>query len=204
MARSTDATVPAPSKPRPSPAPASFHGDAYEFVRNDVFNATPAVPDQRNPSYKKNDLGYTIGGPVYIPGHYNKDKHKTFFFWSQEWRRDRVPGQNFNVIVPSVAERGGNFSDLCPGAGLPVQPAMIDRVANPNKGNPFPGNQVPVDPTSAPLLGHDSFAHSRDESSTRQRPRSPPIGAKNWFASITTSTTGCVPCSATPTTPGRQ
>ena len=49
--------------------------------------------------YKKNDFGYTIGGPVFIPGVYNKDKQKTFFFWSQEWRRDRVPA-SFNTVVP--------------------------------------------------------------------------------------------------------
>jgi len=91
----------------------SFHGDAYEFVRNDMFNATPEFQSSV-PSYKKNDFGYTIGGPVYIPGVYNTSKQKTFFFFSQEWRRDRVPGQNFLQAVPSVAERGGNFSDVCP------------------------------------------------------------------------------------------
>ena len=120
----------------------SFHGDAYEFVRNDMFNATPAFQTSV-PSYKKNDWGYTIGGPVFIPGHYNTNKDKTFFFWSQEWRRDRVPGQNFNLLVPSVAERSGNFSDVCPGVDCPKDAA----------GNPFPGNQVPVDPASGPLLG---------------------------------------------------
>jgi len=83
----------------------SFHGDAYEFVRNDIFNAAPHFQPSV-PPYKKNDWGYTIGGPVFIPGHYNTGKDKTFFFFSEEWRRDRVPGQNFNVIVPSVAERG--------------------------------------------------------------------------------------------------
>jgi hypothetical protein len=128
-----------------------FHGDAYEFVRNDDFNATPKFQTS-NPSYKKNDFGYTIGGPVYIPGHYNSSKEKTFFFFSQEWRRDRVPGQAFNVIVPSVAERGGNFSDLCPGADCPVQPAEINGAPNPNAGQPFPGNKVPVDPSGTALL----------------------------------------------------
>ncbi len=67
-----------------------FHGDLYEFLRNDDFNATQfgltSVPE-----YKKNDFGFTIGGPVYIPGHYNTDKQKTFFFWSEEWRRDLTP-----------------------------------------------------------------------------------------------------------------
>jgi len=130
-----------------------FHGDAYEFVRNDMFNATPAFQSSV-PSYKKNDWGYTIGGPVYIPGVYNKNKEKTFFFWSQEWRRDRVPGQNFNVIVPTVAERGGDFSDLCPGPDCPKQaPFLTNGQPNPNAGQPFPNNLVPVDPASAPLLG---------------------------------------------------
>src|SRR5438309_673048 len=90
----------------------SFHGDVYEFVRNDAFNAKNFFQSSV-PPYKKNDYGYTIGGPVFIPGVYNKDKSKTFFFWSQEWRKDIVPGQNFNQLVPSVAERSGNFSDLC-------------------------------------------------------------------------------------------
>ncbi len=85
-----------------------FHGNAYEFVRNDLFNARNYfnAPPEPIASYKKNDFGYTIGGPIW--------KDHTFFFWSQEWRRDRVPGQTFNVAVPSLAERMGNFTDLCP------------------------------------------------------------------------------------------
>ena len=125
-------------------------------MRNDLFNATPAFQTSV-PSYKKNDWGYTIGGPVYIPGFYNTKKDKTFFFWSQEWRRDRVPGQNFNLLVPSVAERSGNFSDLCPGRGLShrsLQPEI-----------PFPAIKVPVDPASAkPLLGMIPLPTVRDES----------------------------------------
>src|SRR6202040_3761188 len=59
-----------------------FHGDLYEFIRNDFFNATPEFQTSP-PAYKKNDFGFTIGGPVYIPGHYNTSKQKTFFFWSE-------------------------------------------------------------------------------------------------------------------------
>ncbi len=97
----------------------SFHGDAYEFVRNDMFNAqnyfnsTEAGGTGVVAPYKKNDFGYTLGGPVFIPGVYNQKKEKTFFFWSQEWRRDRLPA-TFNTPVPSTAERTGDFSDLCP------------------------------------------------------------------------------------------
>src|SRR6185369_15508808 len=73
-----------------------IHGDVYEFFRNDVLNAKNffnAVPDSSGngtvaPPYKKNDFGYTLGGPIW--------KNHTFFFWSQEWRRDRVPS-SFNV-----------------------------------------------------------------------------------------------------------
>jgi hypothetical protein len=108
-----------------------FHGDVYYFGRNDVFNARnffdPATdPNTGNPvgapKFKKHDFGYTIGGPVFIPGHYNTNKEKTFFFFSQEWRRDLVPGQVFLNAVPSLAERGqapnstpgfGDFSDIC-------------------------------------------------------------------------------------------
>src|SRR4029077_4412970 len=74
-----------------------FHGDAYEYLRNDAFNSPAWFQSGIVPEYKKNDYGYTIGGPVYIPGVYNKDKSKTFFFWSQEWRKDVVPGQTFNL-----------------------------------------------------------------------------------------------------------
>ncbi len=84
-----------------------FHGVAYEFLRNELFNAhnyfdlpgTPKAP------YKKNDFGYTFGGPIW--------KNHTFFFWSQEWRRENVP-QTFFTPVPSMENRQGNFSDLCP------------------------------------------------------------------------------------------
>jgi hypothetical protein len=91
----------------------SFHGDAYEFVRNNDFNAKNIVQSE-TPDYKKNDWGYTIGGPVTIPGLYNRGRDKTFFFWSEEWRRDIQPGSSFTQPVPSAAERMGDFSDLCP------------------------------------------------------------------------------------------
>jgi hypothetical protein len=125
----------------------SFHGDAYEFVRNTNFNATPEF-QSTTPSYHKNDYGYTIGGPVLFPG-YNQKRDKTFFFFSEEWRRDRVPGQNFNVAVPSMAERGGDFTDLC----LPTPTG--DCPTDPRTGAPWDGSMgpLPVDPNAVPLLG---------------------------------------------------
>ncbi len=133
-----------------------FHGDLFEFFRNDDLNARNPFETSR-PEYKKNDFGYTIGGPLWIPKLYNRDKEKTFFFWSEEWRREIVPGQVFNQTLPSAAERTGNFNDVCPGPDCPVDP---------NTGQPFPNNQVPVDPNAAaivsalipaPNLGGNSF-----------------------------------------------
>lgn len=135
----------------------AFHGDAYEFLRNDYFNAqnyfnsVAAGGTGKAPPYKKNDYGYTIGGPVYIPHVYNTNKEKTFFFWSQEWRRDRVPS-SFNVPVPYSAERSGNFSDVCPNPNVTGPNAMADCPIDPTTGNPFPGNQVPVTPQAQTLL----------------------------------------------------
>src|SRR5437899_414240 len=98
-----------------------FHGDVFYFGRNEVFNARNFFDPAQKPPYKKHDWGYTIGGPVLLP--YNKNRDKTFFFFSEEWRREIVPQQTFLVPVPSMAERGlapnstpgfGDFTDLCP------------------------------------------------------------------------------------------
>src|ERR1700739_898794 len=96
----------------------SFHGDVYYFNRNDAYNAKQEFQSSVS-EYKKNDYGFTIGGPIYIPGHYNSDKTKTFFFVAEEWRKEILPGTPFNTVVPSLAERSGNFSELCPAAGTP-------------------------------------------------------------------------------------
>ena len=56
----------------------SFHGSAFEYLRNEFFNAKSweegADPTAKKAPYKKHDFGYTIGGPVFIPKHYNADR----------------------------------------------------------------------------------------------------------------------------------
>jgi hypothetical protein len=137
----------------------AFHGDAYEFVRNDAFNAqnyfnsVAAGGTGVAPPYKKNDFGYTIGGPIFIPKVYNQKKEKTFFFWSEEWRKERVPG-SFNTPVPYTAERGGDFSDLCPNMNV-SPPSYSDCPIDPRTGNYFnlgATGPLPVDPAAQTLL----------------------------------------------------
>jgi Carboxypeptidase regulatory-like domain len=133
----------------------SFHGDVYEFVRNNMFNATPQFLTAA-PPYHKNDFGFTLGGPIFIPGHYNTNKQKTFFFVSEEWRRDSVPSTQFfsSTTVPSNAERAGNFSADCPAAGSAVDTTNFPNCpVNPATGAYFPGNQVPIaNPTTVNAL----------------------------------------------------
>jgi hypothetical protein len=93
-----------------------FHGNLYGFIRNEVFNARNYFDQPgRTPLYRRQDYGGTIGGPLYIPNHYNTNKDKTFFFFSNEWRLEKTPVA-YNQAVPTVAERSGDFSDLCPPA----------------------------------------------------------------------------------------
>ena len=151
----------------------SLHGDVFYFGRNDAFNARNFFdPQGKPPEFKKHDFGYTIGGPVVFPG-YNKERSKTFFFFSEEWRKDLVPGQVFHVPVPSNAEFGantpgfGNFSDLCPTAGTPFQrsdpkgavyfpdcPAsgLAAVVGTTQFYNTFANNQVAIDPNAQAIL----------------------------------------------------
>lgn len=95
---------------------ANFHGDVYGFVRNEVFNARNYFDAPgRTPLYRRQDYGGTIGGPLYIPGRYNKNKDKTFFFFSEELRLEKTPVA-YNQAVPTLAERNGDFTDVCPKA----------------------------------------------------------------------------------------
>jgi hypothetical protein len=129
-----------------------FHGNLAEFVRNDAFNARNFfAPD--TPPYKKNDFGYTIGGPVFIPGLFNTKKEKTFFFWSQEWRKERLPN-TYNIQVPSNDQRKGIFNDVCPTAGSAVDSKNYpDCPVDPLTGAYFPNNTVPIDSNAQAIMG---------------------------------------------------
>jgi outer membrane receptor protein involved in Fe transport len=89
----------------------NFHGDLYEFFRNDALDANtwgnkafsnPPVP--RTP-LRYNDFGGTIGGPIFIPGVYNKSRNRTFFFFSEEARRIIESSPTLS-LVPNMQERG--------------------------------------------------------------------------------------------------
>jgi len=101
-----------------------WHGDLYEYFRNEFFNARNYFDQTlKAPYYRREDFGGTIGGPLWIPGHYNVNKDKTFIFFSEEARIEKSPNElrsDFNHAVPTLAERQGNFSDVCPNPNDPV------------------------------------------------------------------------------------
>src|ERR1017187_3164480 len=91
-----------------------FHGGAYEFFRNNIFNANNyfnklTTPNTPVPLLRYNDFGFKVGGPVIIPHLYN-GKEKTFFYYSQEFRRV-VTYAAATAYVPTAAERLGNFTN---------------------------------------------------------------------------------------------
>lgn len=129
----------------------ALHGDAFEFLRNDAFNARNFFATSV-PEYKKHDFGAVLGGPVYIPHIYGAGKKKTFFFYSEEFRREIVPGATFNQPVPSNAQRTGDFSEVCPAAGSAFDPADYPACPTQSYQTYYPNNQVPVDPSAAALL----------------------------------------------------
>jgi hypothetical protein len=113
----------------------TFHGSAYEFFRNDALNANDYFAKRAQIQAKQpnkpqilryNNPGFTIGGPLYIPGVYNAGRNKTFFFVSEEFRRV-ITYSTQQAFFPTTAEKSGqmqfpvcvgtvNASGTCTGA----------------------------------------------------------------------------------------
>jgi hypothetical protein len=146
----------------------TFHGGAYEFLRNEFFNARNYFDQTtKAPLYRRQDFGFNVGGPLFIPGVFNTKKDKTFFFFSEEFRYEKSPlgpggSTDFNQAVPTNEERSGNFSDVCPfapgnavvdfqRANFPDCPAFGGAISG-SGFRTFPGNQVSIDPRSSVLL----------------------------------------------------
>lgn len=84
-----------------------FHGEVYEFLRNKALNANNWFNNRAGlpiPNSRDNDFGFTFGGPI--------QKNKTFFFGDYEGRRD-ASAATYAYGIPSLAERQGDFGELC-------------------------------------------------------------------------------------------
>ena len=121
-----------------------FHGSLFEFYRNDSLNANNFFLNragQPKAQLKYNNFGGNFSGPII--------KNRVFFFWSEEWRRERR-GSVLSANVPTIAEKQGDFSGALTGP-LPHIPGTCREEPNPNAPpatitvcDPFPGNRIPT------------------------------------------------------------
>jgi len=135
-----------------------FHGEAYEYLRNRIFNANDYflnAAGKPRPPWVQNQFGAEAGGPLRLPK-YN-GRNRTFWFASWEGFRLRI-GEPYTATVPTLQERGGDFStisipvlDPCAGT-VNAQGACPQSTAVPVQ---FQGNKIPssrINPTSKALL----------------------------------------------------
>lgn len=141
-----------------------FHGSAFEFIRNDAFNANNFLTNaSTNPQFGRNEdgkakrapvrynnFGWTLGGPVYFFNFGENDGgmfrrwDKTFFFFSQEFRRDNRFALPNSVTVPDANLKRGIFPiDVC--INRNNEPTENCNVGNPGRlpaGTPIPANMI--------------------------------------------------------------
>ncbi len=139
-----------------------FHGAAYEYVRNTIFNANtwhaitrrrarPAAQQLTAP-FHYNQYGYNIGGPFYIPGKFNTRQEQVLLVLGTGMGTYRFT-DTAPWTVPTALMRQGNFSELLteqPGEH-PTAKWFNSRIRPP--GNPIPGNIIPASLLSQNGLG---------------------------------------------------
>ena len=150
-----------------------FHGSAFEFIRNEAFNANSFLNNAvtnpqfgrdengkaKRPPFRYNNYGWTLSGPIYFPNFGEggsdgmfKRLDRTFFFFSQEFRRDRRFSAAGTVVVPDAALRQGIFPiDVC--INRNNVPAENCNVGNPGRlaaGTPLPASLL--NPVAAAYL----------------------------------------------------
>jgi carboxypeptidase family protein len=121
-----------------------YHGSAWEYVRNNVFDSRPAFlkPTDKAPAFRQNQFGASFGGPVWIPKVY-QGKNKTFFFVAYQgfrYTRDNAS----RLLVPTDAQLNGDLSDF----PSQIYNPFTTRPDPNNPGqyirDPFPGNRIPA------------------------------------------------------------
>lgn len=118
-------------------------GSAYEYLRNSALDARNFFDDPRHPipPFRQNQFGASLGGPI--------RRDRTFFFANYEGLRIHQSVTK-TTLLPSAAERQGDFSGINPVTGIPF-PAII----NPATGQPYQGNVIPesgIDSLSSAVL----------------------------------------------------
>lgn len=149
------------------PGTNTWHGQAYDFIQNDMFEPRSPLQTEFNQingtnvplktPFKQNQFGGTLGGPVIIPHLYN-GRDKTFWFFAYDGgRRITATGVSQAAQIPTAAEKSGDFSDWpfpiydpTTNGTAPIVPCPTGNNYNPNVPcNPlgrqvFAGNKIPA------------------------------------------------------------
>lgn len=120
-----------------------YRGAAYWYYRHEWMNANDFFNNRngvRPTPRRVQTPGFNIGGPLYLPGKFNRNKNKLFFFTSLEFLHERRPQAIRQLLVPTQAERQGDFSQTI---NTNLRPVTINDPLNGKKQ--FPGNIIPAD-----------------------------------------------------------
>jgi len=136
-----------------SPGTNTYHFVAFEFLRNSYFDAKQWEQIGAKNPFRRNDYGFTLGGPVLIPKLFN-GSNRLFFMSNFEALRDRTTSQ----VTTSVATdkmRAGNFSTISQTIYDPL--SRVYNAAGQGSATPFPGNIIPaaqISPQAVALLNY--------------------------------------------------
>jgi hypothetical protein len=148
----------------------AYHGDVWEFFRNDVLNAnswsnkinvdpvTLEVTPLARAALRWNMFGGTGGGPII--------KNRLFFFADYQGQRFDIPTSTTHNNVFTAAERGGNFGDICTGNGGAFDSNGLCQNADPTKDtgvqlyNPCNSDAGPCTPSSTPATTRVAFPYN--------------------------------------------
>jgi Carboxypeptidase regulatory-like domain/TonB dependent receptor len=156
----------------------NFHGDAYEFLRNDKLDANSYFNnfnDLPKPSFRRNQFGISAGGPLYLPKIYAQ-REKTFIFGLYEGLRQSTPA-TFTATIPTAAFQTGDFSALLGssvGTDALGRPILSGQLYNPFSTRAITKGQIdPVTGRVAASTGYirDPFAGNQVQSAIN------PVGA---------------------------
>jgi hypothetical protein len=130
----------------------SYHGDLWEFFRNDKLNANSWSNNFSGTPRDKirwNMFGGTLGGPVV--------KNKLFFFVDYQRQRFDIPSSSSKNTVFTVAERTGDFRALCPAGFDSTGKCTSNRGANVQLYNPCVSFTAPCTPSSSAATNRQIF-----------------------------------------------